>query len=107
MESNRRRSGPERRIGFVKETTGRPGKVAIGAVSCRGLGFWRTVFTPSIVDAEAVSTKSLEASSLKLNDSGISPQNRPKASESVKRTPNRLRNFMSHELPLPTGPGRN
>src|SRR5713226_9002999 len=100
MESNRRRSGPERRIGFVKETTGRPGKVAIGAVSCRGLGFWRTVFTPSIVDAEAVSTKSLEASSLKLSDSGTSPQNTPSESKRRKRICKLLTNRMGYAVPF-------
>jgi len=72
---------------------------AVGAASRRRFASRRAVCTLPIWGAEPDTRKSLEVSSFRLSDSGISLQNRPKASEKTKRMQN-LPNRMGNEVPF-------
>jgi hypothetical protein len=83
---------------------GRLGSVAVGAASCRGFASRRAACTLPILAAGADTRKSLEASSYRPSDSGISLQIRPKASEKTRRMQNLPRNRIGNELPFLANP---
>jgi len=76
---------------------------AVGAASRRRFGSRRAVCTLPILGPGPDTRKSLEVSSYRLNDSGISLQNRPRTSEktsSMQNLPNRIGN----EVPFLANP---
>src|SRR6267143_2361815 len=81
----------------------RLGSVAVGAASCRGFASRRAACTLPIF-ARPDTRKSLEVSSYRLSDSGISLQIRPKASEKTRRMQNLPRNPIGSELPFLANP---
>src|SRR4029077_5717867 len=86
-----------RRLGSVTSA-------AVGAASCRRFASRRAVCTLPILGAGWDTRKSLEVSSYRLSDSGISLQIRPKASERTRRMQNLLKNRIGNELPFPANP---
>jgi hypothetical protein len=83
---------------------GRLGSVAVGVASCRGFGFRRAVRTLSSLSAGLDTRKSLEVSSCRLSDSGISLQIRPKANEKTRRMQNLPRNRIGNQIPFLANP---
>src|SRR5258708_5346318 len=83
--------------------SGRPGSVAVGGASFRGSASRRAVCTLPILGAGLDTRKSLEVSSYRPSDSGISLQTRPKASEKTRRMQN-LPNRIGSEGPFLTNP---
>src|SRR6266481_8208447 len=71
--------------------------VAVGAASCRAFASRRAACTLPIMAAGADTRKSLEVSSYRLSDSGISLQMRPKASEKTRRMQNLPSNRIGNE----------
>src|SRR6266436_2010491 len=85
-----------RRLGSVASA-------AVGAASCRRFASRRAVCTLPILGAGPDTRKSLEVSSHRLSDSGISLQTRPKASEKTRRMQN-LPNRIGNEVPFLANP---
>src|SRR6266849_4639096 len=86
-----------RRLGSVASA-------AVGAASCRGFASRRAVCALPILGAGRDTRKSLEVSSYRLSDSGISLQIRPKASEKTRRMQNLPRNRIGDEAPFLANP---
>src|SRR6266481_3969815 len=84
--------------------SGRLGSVAVGAASCRGFASRRAVCTFPILGAGPDTRKSLEVSSYRLSDSGISLQIRPKASDKTRRIQNLPRNRIGNDVPFLANP---
>src|SRR6202158_2496804 len=84
--------------------SGKLGSVVVGAASCRGFASRRAVCTLPILGAGPDTRKSLEVSSYRLSDSGISLQIRTKASEKTRRRQNLPRNRIGNELPFLANP---
>src|SRR5467141_2129075 len=80
----------------------RLGSVAVGAASCRGFASRRAACTLPL-GAGPDTRKSLEVSSYRLSDSGISLQIRPKASEETRRIENLL-NRIGNKVPFLASP---
>src|SRR5467141_2911509 len=83
--------------------SGKLGSVAVGAASCRGFASRRAACTLPILGAGPDTKKSLEVSSYRLSDSGISLQIRPKASEETRRIENLL-NRIGNKVPFLASP---
>src|SRR5467141_314700 len=81
----------------------RLGSVAVGAASCRGFASRRAP-CPHPNFARPDTRKSLEVSSYRLSDSGISLQIRPKASEKTRRMQNLPRNRIGNQVPFLANP---
>src|SRR6266446_3205156 len=79
------------------ERLGSVASAAVGAASCRGFASRRAACTLPILAAAADTRKSLEVSSYRLSDSGISLQIRPKASEMTRRMQNLPSNRIGNE----------
>ena len=77
---------------------------AVGAASRRSFASRRAVCTLPILGAALDTRKSLEVSSYKLSDSGISLQIKPKASVETRRMQNLRRNRIRNELPFLANP---
>src|SRR6266478_3501377 len=86
------------------ERLGSVASVAVGAASCRGFASRRAACTLPILGARPDARKSLEVSSYRLSDSGISLQIRPKASEKTRRMQNLPRNRIGNQVPSLANP---
>src|SRR6267142_5035037 len=84
--------------------SGRLGSVAVGGASFRGSASRRAVCTLPILGAGLDTRKSLEVSSYRPSDSGISLQIRPKASEKTRRRQNLPRNRIGDVVPFLANP---
>jgi len=84
------------RAGY-NEWGGRLGSVAVGAASRPGFTSRGAACTLAILGAGPDARKSLEVSSYRLSDSGISLQMRPKASEKTRRMQNLPSNRIGNE----------